>query len=70
MNQWELEAKTRNRRKARENVCDQEAIGFGLHLIGWEGGGSYFKPIIEHSKAKPKQFSDYFRQSIENRSKW
>ena len=28
----------------------------------------FFKPIKERSKAKPKQFSDYFRHSIENRS--
>ena len=38
-----------------------------LHLIGREGGESFFKPTTERSKAKPKQFSDYFRQSIENR---
>ena len=29
MNQWELEANTRNRRQALENACDQVAIGFG-----------------------------------------
>ena len=29
-NQWELEANGRNRRQARENACDQGAIGFGL----------------------------------------
>ena len=27
-----------------------------LHLIGWVGGLSFFKPIIERSKARPKQF--------------
>ena len=27
-----------------------------LHLIGWEGGASYFKPITERSKAKLKNF--------------
>ena len=30
MNQWELEANTHNRRQARENACDQVAIGFGF----------------------------------------
>ena len=30
MNQWELEAKTRNRRQARENACDEVVIGFGF----------------------------------------
>ena len=40
-----------------------------LHLIGWIGGRSFFKPITERSKTKPKQFCDYFRCSnIENRS--
>ena len=39
-----------------------------LYLIGWESGASFFKPITEHSKAKPKHFSYNFRQSIENRS--
>ena len=29
----------------------------------------FLKPIIERSTAKPKQFSDYFRHSIANRSK-
>ena len=28
--QWELEANTLNRRQARENACDQVAIGFGF----------------------------------------
>ena len=30
MNQSEFEANARNRRQARENVCDQVMIGFGL----------------------------------------
>ena len=30
MNQWELEANSRIRRKARENARDQVAIGFGF----------------------------------------
>ena len=29
-NQWDLEAKTRDRRQARENACDQVAIDFGF----------------------------------------
>ena len=61
MNQWELEANTRNRRKARENVCGQVAIDFGFApdwLTKWR---EFFKPIIERSTANPKQFSDYFR---------
>ena len=44
-NQWELEANTRNRRKARENACDQVALGF-CFASDW----------CEFSKAKPKQF--------------
>ena len=30
MNQWELEANARNRRKARENAYDQVVIDFGF----------------------------------------
>ena len=30
MNQWELKVNTRDRRKARENACDQVAIGFAF----------------------------------------
>ena len=30
MNQWQLEANTRDQRQARENACDQVAIGFGF----------------------------------------
>ena len=62
MNQSELEAKTRDRRQARENACDQIAIGLVLHLIGWEANASFFNQS-ERSKAKPKQL-----HSIENRS--
>ena len=55
-------------RQARENACDQVAIGFDF-ASDWLGRWREFvKPIIERSKVKPKQFSDYFRQSIENRS--
>ena len=28
MNQWRLEANTRDQRQARKNACDQVAIGF------------------------------------------
>ena len=68
MNQWELKANTRDRRQARENACDQVAIGFGFGSDWSRRWRELFKPITERSKAKPKQFSDYFRQSIENRS--
>ena len=66
MNQWELEANTRERRQARENGCDQVAIGFGFASDRWR---EFFKQITERSKAKPKlAISDYFRHSTENRS--
>ena len=29
-NQWELEVNTSNLRQARENACDQVAVGFGF----------------------------------------
>ena len=62
MNQWELKANTRNRRQARENACDQVAIGFGFAsdwLTRWR---EIFKPITERSKAIQN------KHSIENRS--
>ena len=68
MNQWELKANTRDQRQARENACDQVAIGFGFASDWLSRWREFFKPITERSKAKPKQFSDYFRHSIENRS--
>ena len=58
MNQWKPEANTRNRRQARENSCEQVAIGFGFAsdwLTRWR---EFSKPITECSKAKPKQISD------------
>ena len=56
-----LKANTRNQRQARENACDQVAIGFGFASDWLRRWREFFKPIIEHSKAKPKQISDYFR---------
>ena len=58
MNQWELEANTRNQRQA----------GFGIASDWLRRWRDFFKPIITRSQAKPKQISDYFRHSIENRS--
>ena len=50
------------------NACDQVAIGF-VFTSDWLSNKwrEFFKPIIERSKAKPKQFRDYFRYSIKNR---
>ena len=52
MNQWELKANTCDRHQARENACDQVAIG-------WVGGASFFKPITERSKANQKIFKNH-----------
>ena len=46
MNQWELKANTRDQRQARENACDQVAIGFGLHLIGWDGDARFLNQAL------------------------
>ena len=55
MNQWELKANTRNQRQARENACDQVAIGFASDwLRRWR---KFFKPITECSEAKPKRIT-------------
>ena len=43
MNQLELKANTRNRRQARENACEQVAIGHGF-ASAWlrKSGASFF----------------------------
>ena len=41
--------------KARENACDQVAIGFGFASDWLNSWREFFKPITERSKAKPKQ---------------
>ena len=68
MNQSELEANTCHRRQARENACEQVAIGLSFTSDWWRKWREYFQPITERSKAKPKQNANYFRHSNENRS--
>ena len=63
MSQWELEENTRNLCQARENACDQVAIGFGFASDWLSKWREFYQPITERSKAKP----NYFRHS--NRSK-
>ena len=52
MNQWELKANTRNRRQARENACDQVAIGFGFASDWLSIGGASF---LNQSQSVVKQ---------------
>ena len=54
--QRKLEANTRKRRQARENACDQTAIGFGFASDWLSKWREIYKPITERSAAKPKQF--------------
>ena len=68
MNQSELEANTCHRRQARENACEQVAIGLSFTSDWWRKWREVFQPITERSKAKPKQNANYFRHSNENRS--
>ena len=68
MNQSELEANTCHRRQARENTCEQVAIGLSFTSDWWRKWREIFQPITERSKAKPKQNANYFRHSNENRS--
>ena len=68
ISQSELEANTCNRRQARENACERDTISFGLAshwLTKWR---QVCQPIIEPSKAKPKQTRNNCRHSIENSS--
>ena len=59
--------------KRGKNACKRELsrdwLVWVLLLIGRESGAKGFKPITERNKAKPKQNTNYFRHSIENRSK-
>ena len=55
MNQSELEANTCHRRQARENACEQVAIGLSFTSDWWRKWREIFQPITERSKAKPKQ---------------
>ena len=50
------------------NACDQVTVGFGFPSDWLRRWCEFFKPITERSKAKPKQFNNYFQQLIENRS--
>ena len=54
--------------QARENACEEVAIGWVLLLIGRESGARYLNQS-ESGKAKNKtrQNENYFRHSIENR---
>ena len=65
MNQSELEANTCNRRQARENACEQVATGLSF-TSDWSRSGARF---FNQSQSEVKQNANYFRHSIENRSK-
>ena len=67
-NQSELEANTCNRRQARENTCEQVTIGLSFTSDWSRKWREIIQPITERSKAKPKQNTNYFRHSIEDRS--
>ena len=68
VNQSKLKVVTCCRHNAQENVHVQAMIGFDFTsdwLTKWREN---FEPITEWSNAKPMQFANYFRHSIENRS--
>ena len=60
MNQWELGANTGNRRQARENACDQVAIGFAL--IGWVAGTTFINQSL--SEVKQNQITSIFLSTL------
>ena len=70
MNQSEFKANACNRRQARENSCYQITIGFGFTSYWLKRWREFHQPITERGNAKPKQKRNYFRHSIENRSKF
>ena len=69
MSQSEIKADTCNWRQAREKTCDRGTIGFGLTSYWLRKWREFYQPITARSNAKPKQKRNYFRHSIENRSK-
>ena len=56
MSQWELEANTRNRAKRGKTRITKSRLVFGFASDWLSWWREFFKPITEHSKAKPKQF--------------
>ena len=65
-----LEVFTRSRHKPRENVHARATIGLCFTSDWLKRWSENFEPITEWRNAKPKQFANYFRRSIENRSIW
>ena len=55
VNHSELEANTCKRRQARENACEQGAIGIGLTSYWMRNWREFCKQSTERSKAKLKQ---------------
>ena len=64
MNQSKLEAITCRRRKARENVREEVAIGFGFTSDWLRKWREYFKPITKRSNTKPKQTQIIFDSHV------
>ena len=52
--QGKLKAKTSKLPEARENACDQVAIGFSFESDWWREWCEFSGPITKRSKAKPK----------------
>ena len=68
--QGKLKAKTSKLLEARENACDQVAIGFSFESDWWREWCEFSGPITKRSKAKPKGngftnilFHEYLRQA-------
>ena len=68
--QGKLKAKTSKLPEARENACDQVAIGFSFESDWWREWCEFSGPITKRSKAKPKGngftnilFHEYLRQA-------
>ena len=51
--QGKLKAKTSKLLEARENACDQVAIGFSFESDWWREWCEFSGPITKRSKAKP-----------------
>ena len=52
--QGKLKAKTSKLPEARENACDQVAIGFSFESDWWREWCEFSGPITKRSKARPK----------------
>ena len=53
--QWELRVRTSTMLEARENVSDEDTVGFSFESNWWSGWCDFSGPTTERSKTKPNK---------------